>query len=125
MTKENSAVISINGEKFEALINNNEIVFIDFWASWCAPCKQFAHVYERVAGSYKNIYFAKVNIEEESELADIFQIRSIPHLMVFKQGIVIYSEAGSMPESTLKELVEQALAADVSEIKAKLKEEDK
>ena len=125
MTKENSAVISINGEKFEALINNNEIVFIDFWASWCAPCKQFAHVYERVAGSYKNIYFAKVNIEEESELADIFQIRSIPHLMVFKQGIVIYSEAGSMPESTLKELVEQALAADVSEIKAQLKEEDK
>ncbi len=125
MTKENSAVIPINGEKFEALINNNEIVFIDFWASWCAPCKQFAHVYERVAGSYKNIYFAKVNIEEESELADIFQIRSIPHLMVFKQGIVIYSEAGSMPESTLKELVEQALAADVSEIKAQLKEEDK
>ena len=125
MSQDNSTVISLTGDKFEALIDNNDIVFIDFWASWCAPCKQFAHVYERVAKSYKNIIFTKVNIEEESELADVFQIRSIPHLMVFKQGIAIYSEAGSMPESTLKELVEQAYAADVSEIKAQLKEENK
>jgi len=125
MTKDGSNLTSLTGDKFEALIENNDIVFIDFWASWCAPCKQFAHVYERVAGSYKNIIFANLNIEEESELADVFQIRSIPHLMVFKQGIAIYSEAGSMPESTLKELVEQALVADVSEIKAQLKEENK
>jgi len=125
MTKDGSNLTSLTGDKFEALIENNDIVFIDFWASWCAPCKQFAHVYERVAYSYKNIVFTKVNIEEESELADVFHIRSIPHLMVFKQGIAIYSEAGSMPESTLKELVEQALVADVSEIKAQLKEENK
>ena len=69
---------------------------------------------------YEHIVFAKVNIEEEHVLAETFQIRSIPHLMVFKQGIAIYSEAGSMPESTLKELVQQALDADVSEIKAQL-----
>ncbi len=108
---------SINSEQFESLIKDNDIIFIDFWASWCAPCKQFAHVYEKVAGLYDNIVFAKINIEEEQVLAETFHIRSIPHLMVFKQGIVIYSEAGSMPESTLKELVQQALDADVSEIR--------
>ncbi len=111
---------SITGEQFESLIHEKDIVIIDFWAVWCAPCKQFAHVYERVAAQFKNIVFAKVNIEEEHELAEAFQIRSIPHVMVFKQGIVIYSEAGSMPESTLKELAQQALDADVSEIKAQL-----
>ena len=113
-------VKSINGLQFEAIIRDNEIVFFDFWAEWCAPCKQFARVYELVAAQYESILFAKINIEEESELADVFHIRSIPHLMVFKQGIVIYSEAGSMPESTLKELAQQALDADVSKIKAEL-----
>ena len=111
---------SINSDQFESLIKLNDIVFIDFWASWCAPCKQFAKIYEQVASLYDTIVFAKINIEEETLLADTFQIRSIPHLMVFKQGIVIYSEAGSMPESTLKELVQQALDADVSEIRAQL-----
>ena len=113
---------SVSSSQFESLIKDNDIVIIDFWASWCAPCKQFAHVYERVAELYQTIKFAKVNIEEEPELAETFQIRSIPHLMVFKQGIVIYSEAGSMPESTLKELVDQAIAADVSEIRAQLEQ---
>lgn len=110
----------VTGEHFETVIGDNEIVFVDFWAEWCAPCKQFAHVYERVAAQYESILFAKINIEEESELAEAFHIRSIPHLMVFKQGIAIYSEAGSMPESTLKELVQQALDADVSKIKEQL-----
>lgn len=115
---------SVTANQFESLIEKNDIVFIDFWASWCAPCKQFAHVYERVAGLYKHIKFAKINIEDEAELAEMFQIRSIPHLMVFKQGIAIYSEAGSMPESTLKELVQQALDADVSHIRAQLDQDE-
>ncbi|WP_133127453.1 thioredoxin [Legionella nagasakiensis] len=115
---------TVNRNNFESLIRDNEIVFIDFWAAWCAPCKQFAHIYERVAKLYDQVVFAKINIEEETELAETFQIRSIPHLLVFKQGIVIYSEAGSMPESTLKELVQQALEADVSQIRAQLDEED-
>ena len=113
---------SVTTDQFEHLIHDNEIVFIDFWASWCAPCKQFAHVYERVAAQFDKIVFAKINIEEEDALAETFQVRSIPHLMVFKQGIVIYSEAGSMPESTLKELVQQAIDANVSEIRAQLEQ---
>lgn len=110
----------VNSSDFDDLIRDNTMVFVDFWASWCAPCKQFATIYEQVAAKYPEIVFAKINIEEEQELSETFHIRSIPHLMVFKQGIVIYSEAGSMPESTLTELVQQALSADVSDIRAEL-----
>jgi thioredoxin 1 len=108
--------------EFEVLINDNELVFIDFWAAWCAPCKQFSKVYDQVSAQFPDIVFAKVNIEEQKELAELFEIRSIPHLMVFKKGIVIYSDAGSMPESALKELVQQALDADVSDIQSQLNE---
>ena len=112
-------------DEFESLIEQNEVVFIDFWATWCAPCKQFAVIYDRVATLNPSVTFASINIENEPDLAETFNIRSIPHLMVFKQGIAIYSEAGSMPESTLKELVEQALAADVSAIRKQLDETEK
>ena len=113
-------ILPLSIKQFEELINDNELVLIDFWAKWCAPCKQFATVYERIAEQNPTLKFAKVNIEEEAELAENLQIRSIPHLMIFKQGILIYSEAGSIPESMLKDLVEQAKKADVSEIRSKI-----
>jgi thioredoxin 1 len=114
--EKNSTVISVSGTELESLTNQNNIVFVDFWATWCAPCRQFGAVFEQVAAKHQDIIFAKVNIEEEQALAETFHIQSIPHLMVFKKGIVIYSAAGSMPESTLIELVQQAVAADVSKI---------
>jgi thioredoxin 1 len=120
---EKNSTRSISRDQFELLIHDNEIVFMDFWAEWCAPCKQFSTVYEKVAKEFNDVVFAKINIEEEAELAETFQIRSIPHVVVFKQGIVIYSEAGSMPESTLKDLVKQAKDADVSAIKDQLDED--
>jgi thioredoxin 1 len=113
----------ITESSFENVIKTNEIVLIDFWAQWCAPCRQFGKTYEAVAAQYPGIVFGKINVEEEPVLSETFSIRAIPHIMVFKQGIVIYSDAGSMLESGLKELVQQALDADVSEIKDSLKDE--
>ena len=118
--EENAAVHTVKGDAFESFVKDNALVFVDFWAPWCAPCKPFATTYARVATCHPEIVFCKMNIEEEPELAEMFNIRSIPHLMVFKQGIAIYSEAGSMPESTLSELVQQALEADVTSIRDRL-----
>ncbi|MGC1181585.1 thioredoxin family protein [Legionella sp.] len=115
---------NVTSTEFESLINENQIVFIDFWADWCAPCKQFTTIYEQVSVQFPNIKFAKVNIEAEQELANFFEIRSIPHLMVFKDAIVVYSNAGNMPASALNELVRQVLATDISAIKALFEQGD-
>lgn len=113
-------IYDLHGDQFEMLVQKNRIIFIEFWATWCVPCKQFAQIYERVATHYSQIIFAKVNVEQEKEFAEIFQIRSIPHVMIFKDGIAIYSEAGVIPESTLRELAQQSIDADVSSIRAQL-----
>ena len=113
-------MIALDGSNFEQIIMDEPIVFVDFWATWCAPCTQFSAIYERVAAQYQNILFTTVDIEKAPELGEMLEIRSVPHLMVFKEGIAIYSDSGSVPESVLKELAEQALTADVSAIKAQL-----
>ena len=123
MTEKNN-VNAVTASELEALIQQGHILFVDFWAKWCAPCRQFAPIYERVASHYEKIMFVSIDIEQESQLAEEFQIRSIPHLMVFKSGIAIYSDSGSMPESVLRELVEQAILADVSDIHQELKEDE-
>jgi thioredoxin 1 len=111
---------TVNAQQLEELVAKNNIVFVDFWAEWCAPCKQFGNIYESVAAENPAIVFAKINIENENSLAETFNIRSIPHLIIFKEGIVVYSESGSMPESALKELAEQAMAVDVSSIRSEI-----
>ena len=118
---EHSKVQALNAAALEALITKGEIIFVDFWAKWCAPCRQFAPVFEHVAEKYETIVFVSMDIEQESDVAEFFQIRSIPHLMVFKSGIAIYSESGTLPESVLHELANQALNVDVSGV---LKEVD-
>ena len=115
---------SITHEQLDSVLQKNDIVFLDFWASWCAPCKVFGQTYEKVASLNKEIVFGTINIEDQQALAETFHIQSIPHLMVFKQGIAIYSESGIIPESTLNELVQQALAVDVSGIRAELDKDE-
>lgn len=113
-------VVALETHNFEETIANTPIVFVDFWATWCAPCTQFSKVYEAAAAEHPHILFAKVDVEKNTDLSDMFEIRSIPHVMVFKEGIAIYSDAGALPASVLKELAEQAVTADVSEIRAQL-----
>lgn len=113
-------VYPVNKNNIDILINENEIAVIDFWAEWCGPCKSFAPVYERVADRFPTLKFAKINIEEEPELAELFHVRSIPHLVIMKEGIAIYSDSGSMSESALRELITQAIDADVTELKKQI-----
>jgi len=117
-------LVALSSANFQKTIDSEAIVFVDFWATWCAPCMQFSKVYERVAEQFSSILFTTVDIEHAAELAEMFDIRSIPHLMVFKQGIAIYSDSGGLPESSLKELAEQALTADVRAIRKQLDEEE-
>ncbi len=108
------SVQELNAEKFEDYLKSDDISFIDFWAQWCGPCKSFAKTFEAAANDNNDINFLSVNIETESELSETFEIRSVPHLIVLKKGVVIYSDAGALSSSSLKELIEQAKNADVS-----------
>ncbi len=116
-------VQALSAAELEPLITQGGIVFVDFWAKWCAPCRQFAPVFERVATQYENISFVSIDVEQEAALAELFQIRSIPHLMVFKSSVAIYSESGTLPESVLHELVTQALNVDVSDVLKEIDEQ--
>lgn len=96
---------SIHPEDLEKLIQEHDIVFLDFWAPWCAPCKSFAVIYDKVAQDFPEIAFLSLNLEEFPEAQEPFGILSIPHLVVFKQGIVVFSESGSISEAGLRELI--------------------
>lgn len=116
------ATIELTKDNFEQTIEGNDFVIVDFWASWCGPCKRFAPTFEAVSDDHPNIVFAKVNTEEQQELAAWFQIRSIPTLMIFRDQIAIFSQPGALPESAFRSLVEQASQVDMDDVRAKVAE---
>ncbi len=112
------ATLELNADNFQQTINENANVIIDFWAPWCAPCRGFAPTFEAASEKQPGIVFAKVNTEEQQEIASAFNIRSIPTLMVFRDQIIIYSEAGALPPQAFDQLVEQAMALDMDQVRA-------
>lgn len=117
------AAININREQFETLVTKDDaFVLVDFWAAWCGPCVQFAPIFERVSEKHPTITFAKVDTEAEQELSAMAGIRSIPTLMIFRDGILLYNQAGALPEQALEELIAQASALNMDDVRKQLAE---
>jgi len=114
------ATVELNEQTLEKTVVENDIVIIDFWAPWCGPCKSFGPIYEEVSEKHPDIVFAKVNTEEEQAIGAHFQIRSIPTLMIFREQVVLFSEAGMLPAKALEELIEQVKSLDMVQVKAEI-----
>jgi len=114
------AVVELTKENFEQVITSNPMVIVDYWAPWCGPCRGFAPVFEAVAEANPDVVFAKVNTDEEQEIAQHFQIRSIPTLMVFKEQVVVFSQAGALPKGPFEQVVEKAKELDMEEVRRQM-----
>jgi thioredoxin reductase (NADPH) len=116
------AVKNLTFADFESTILENPIVLVDFWAPWCGPCRAFGPVFEQSARNYADIVHAKVNTEAEQELAAVAGIRSIPTIMAFRDGVLVYSQPGAMPPAVLENLISQIKALDMAAVRAKIAE---
>ncbi|HRE88587.1 MAG TPA: thioredoxin [Myxococcota bacterium] len=114
------ATIPVTRDSIEALIQNSPLVVLDFWAAWCAPCRAFAPVFERASKEHTDFVFGKVDTEDQQELAAMFGISAIPTLVVFRDGIGVYQESGSIPERALEQLLEQVRRLDMDEVRKEI-----
>ena len=114
------AAVELTQENFESTLENNDMVLVDFWASWCGPCRSFAPVYDAVASANPDVVFGKVDTEAQQALAGAFGIQSIPTLMIFRQQVLLYNQAGALPQHALEELVGKARALDMDAVKAEI-----
>ncbi len=115
-----SHTVDLTRDNFSDTVGNNDLVFIDFWAEWCGPCKSFAPVYDDAAQGNPDIVFAKVDTEQSQDLAAQFGIRSIPTLMVVKEQVVVYSQAGALQKNQLDQLVDEAKKLDMEAVREEI-----
>jgi thioredoxin 1 len=114
------AVVELTKENFEEVVTSNPTVIVDYWAPWCGPCRGFAPVFEKVAEANPDAVFAKVNTDEEQEIAAHFQIRSIPTLMVFREQIIVFSQPGALPQGAFEQVVQKAKALDMDDVRKQI-----
>jgi thioredoxin 1 len=117
------STIELTGENFEASVRDNEILFVDFWASWCGPCRQFAPTYEAASEANPDLTFGSVNTEEQHQLSRAAQVSSIPTLMVFRDGILVFSQPGALPPSALDQLIAAVRDLDMDDVRRKVAEQ--
>jgi thioredoxin 1 len=118
------ATTTLTTENFEQTITDNDIVMLDFWASWCGPCRQFGPVFEAASEQNADIVFGKVDTEDQQQLAATFNIMSIPTLMIFRENVLIFSQPGSLPAEALDNLIEQVRALDMVEVHKAVAEQE-
>jgi len=118
------AVMELTKENFEQVVTSNPTVIVDYWAPWCGPCRGFAPVFERVAEANPDVVFAKVNTDDEQEIAAHFQIRSIPTLMVFRDQIIVFSQPGALPRNALEQVVSRAKTLDMEEVRKEIAKQE-
>ena len=117
------ALENLTAENFEEKVLNSDIAILDFWAPWCGPCRQFAPIFEKVAGENPDILFGKVNTEEEQALAGHFRIQSIPTIIILREGIGVFQQAGMLPEEALNDLIEQVKKLDMDEVRKEIEKQ--
>ncbi|MEI2716944.1 MAG: thioredoxin [Candidatus Nanopelagicales bacterium] len=117
------STVALDEATFADTVQNNDMVLIDFWAEWCGPCRMFGPVYEKVSEDFPEIVFAKVDTEAQQGLGQAFNISSIPTLMVIRDGVVLFNQAGALPEPELRKLVSAVQDIDMTEVHAKIAEE--
>jgi len=114
--------LELTKDNFEQVVSANDVVIVDFWAPWCAPCRAFAPTFEQASELHSDVVFAKVNTEQEQEVAGAFNIRSIPTLMVFREKVILYAEAGSLPAAALEQVINQVKGVDMRAVHREIAE---
>jgi thioredoxin len=118
------ATVELTKENFEQVVTTNPMVVVDFWAPWCGPCKGFAPIFEGASEKHEDVVFAKVNTDDEQEIAGAFGIRSIPTLMVFRERVLLMQQAGALPASALEQVLEQVKALDMEQVHKEIAERE-